>query len=152
MPDGDGTAQQDGTDDETTAAGKKPSSVVLTPVAADGGSQMQEGRAAVEELQATYEGQIATAARELMDGAPPHIKQVVLLLVGTTFARRHFPDEKERPTLLNPPYLDSGTKQQLVQELEERLAAKIRMLQAASPPSAGVMVGVAGVSSPPDEP
>ena len=87
-----------------------------------------------------------------MDGAPPHIKQVVLLLVGTTFARRHFPDEKERPTLLNPPYLDSGTKQQLVQELEERLAAKIRMLQAASPPSAGVMVGVAGVSSPPDEP
>ena len=105
---------------------------------------MLDGRAAVADLQALHEGHIAAAAKELMAGSPPHIRQVVLLLLGSSFARRHFPGEKEKPALLHPPYLDETTKQQLVQEIEERLALKIAAHQGRSRGDGGNGIGGGG--------
>ena len=71
---------------------------------------MAAGRATVAELQAAHGKQIDTAALELITDASPHIRQLVLLLVGRKFARRHFPDEKARLTLLHSLDSDASTR------------------------------------------
>ena len=87
------------------------------------------GRARVAELLAIQEDRIASAAKEVMAGAAPQIRQVVLHLVGSNFSRRYFPREREEPALLHPPYLDDSTREQLVNEIEERLLEKISLRQ-----------------------
>ena len=47
------------------------------------------GRARVAELLAIQEDRIASAAKEVMAGAAPQIRQVVLHLVGSNFSRRY---------------------------------------------------------------